>query len=809
MNASDLVHPDSEQLAAFATGHASEETASEISAHLGQCEACRTLIDSMPNDTLLSLLKKPALPETVAGPTAAATTSREIPADLAAHPRYQVLEVLGSGGMGAVYKAEHRLMERHVALKVMSPRLLNRPGMVERFEREVKAAARLAHANIVAAYDADRAGDTHFLIMEFVEGVSLAQRVHEDGPMSVKEACDYLYQAACGLAHAHECGMVHRDIKPHNLMLTSAGQVKILDFGLARFVRETASKDPPTVERTAQPDHSPLTTNDSPLTEAGAVMGTVDFIAPEQANDARQADIRADIYSLGCTLYYLLAGHVPFPSGTAQDKLAAHREQKPAALAGLRSDLPSGLTQVIERMMAKDPAQRYQTPVEVARALAPFAGRAFWSRSRIRRFAIAAALFVAAIVACVIIYIQTDNGEFVIEADSDKVAVMVNGKGVKIRDTGNNREYLLSIGRHRLRAGEYQIDVQELPAGVEFSTTAFALKRGDNRIVSVTFNAKKDPGYLKDDALRWFPGNATFFYASNMEVFPVFSRLQFILMGENLRKGSDQFWRFKDLLGTIDRVSYADVDESQGRDRSRVFVRFTGSIKHNRLVDYFRQEWTGLTIEQTQSNGEPVTFIHDSQSDKGIFGGAIALVGNTDLIFAVHGNKQKHLDAVRECLELRAGRGTSLPVAQAKALEEIPASAWCFAAGVPPAQIKKHWFTPLLIARYGAMSMSGTNDVELRFRGTFPSEAQAKLFVTVLQLTVQAVMKSPVVVSDPSLSAGAAKAISSLRVETDGDRVTSSIQIPSVAWAALMEKLQDTPPEKFKNGGPINPAKEK
>src|SRR5262249_11871361 len=160
-------------------------------------------------------------------------------AALAGHPRYRVLELLGVGGMGAVYKAEHLRMERTVALKVVNRSLTDNPAMVERFTREVKAAAKLAHPNIVTAFDADQAGDTHFLVMEFVEGVSLSRLVAEHGRLPVAEACDYVRQAALGLQHAFARGMVHRDIKPHNLMRTPEGQVKILDFGLARFAMET------------------------------------------------------------------------------------------------------------------------------------------------------------------------------------------------------------------------------------------------------------------------------------------------------------------------------------------------------------------------------------------------------------------------------------------------------------------------------------------------------------------------------------------------------------------------------------------
>jgi tRNA A-37 threonylcarbamoyl transferase component Bud32 len=798
-----LVHPDSEQLAAFATGHASAEIAAEISAHLGECELCRTVVESLPNDTLLSLLKKPlpttGLPETVAGPTAATTC--EIPTDLAAHPRYHVLELLGAGGMGAVYKAEHRLMERHVALKVMNPKLLNRSGSVERFQREVKAAAKLNHSNIVTAYDADQAGDTHFLVMEYVEGVSLAQRVYEHGSLPVLEACDYIYQAALGLQHAFECGMVHRDIKPHNLMLTSAAQVKILDFGLARFVRESASAD-------TQPDPSPLASHPSPLTEAGVVMGTADFIAPEQANDPGEADIRADIYSLGCTLYYLLTGHGPFPGGTALDKLKWHKERAPAPLAKLRSDLPSGLTQVLDRMMAKDPAQRYQKPAEVAKALAPFAGKAFWTRTRIRRSLVAAALLAAAIVAGVIIYIQTDNGEFVIEAESDKVAVMVNGKGVKIRDESTKREYLLKIGRHHLRPGEYRIDVQELPAGVEFATDHFTLRRGDSTAVSVTFNAKKDPGYLKDDALRWFPADATYFQAINMTTFPEFSRLQHLLAGE---VQGDRFRKFGDLMGPLDRHAIAYVENRQHPDQSRSFVRLSGSIKRNRLVDFFRQEFPGVTIEQMESKGEQITLIYDAKSDKGILGGAVALIGTTDvLIGGYFGPSKNHLEVLRQSLERRAGQGASLCVAQAKALQEIPDNVWGLAIGEPPPFFKKNFlFAFMRSARSFAMSMSGTNDIEVRYRGSFSSEGDAKLFMTMLSLMENVFTKAPMVSNNPELSAGVAKAISDVQKERDGDRVTVHIRIPSVAWAALLEKMHDTPLRELMGTPAFDPGTQK
>jgi hypothetical protein len=282
--------------------------------------------------------------------------------ELANHPRYQVLELLGSGGMGAVYKATHRLMQRTVALKVINKDLVANPATVERFHREVQAAARLHHPHIVTAHDAEQAGDVHFLVMEYVQGTDLHKRIARGGPLPIAEACAYVRQAALGLQHAMDNGMVHRDIKPQNLILTPDGQVKILDFGLAALNREI----PP-----AENSSAALAEDTMPgrLTLAGAVMGTPDYMAPEQARDAHAADIRADIYSLGCTLYCLLTGEVPFPGGTYIDKIIAHAERSPRPVREFRKDVPKGLVRLLNRMLDKDPVKRPRSPAEVADAL--------------------------------------------------------------------------------------------------------------------------------------------------------------------------------------------------------------------------------------------------------------------------------------------------------------------------------------------------------------------------------------------------------------------------------------------------------
>jgi serine/threonine protein kinase len=231
------------------------------------------------------------------------------------HPRYRILGTLGSGGTGIVFKAEHRPLERTVVLKIIHKSLTDRPKAIERFRQEAKAAARLNHPNIVEAFDAERAGDLHFLVMEYLGGRNLDELVRSKGPLPVALACEIVRQAALGLQHAHERGMVHRDLKPHNLLSTAAGQVKIVDFGFARFCSEYSG---------------------SSLTAPGVVLGTPDYFAPEQALDARRADIRADIYGLGCTLYFLLAGRPPFPEGSPLQKLMAHQERTPPSLADLR-----------------------------------------------------------------------------------------------------------------------------------------------------------------------------------------------------------------------------------------------------------------------------------------------------------------------------------------------------------------------------------------------------------------------------------------------------------------------------------------
>jgi serine/threonine-protein kinase len=272
---------------------------------------------------------------------------------------YLLLERLGEGGMGQVFKAIHRKMNRVAALKVIRRDKLGNPETIQRFFREVQAAAALDHPNIVSAYDADAVGGVYYFAMEYVEGKDLGRTVKEKGALKFGKACEYMRQAALGLQHAHEKGMVHRDIKPSNIIVRKSGSshheggpaVKILDMGVARL--EGASDE--TGEQ---------------LTQAHSVLGTPDFIAPEQAHDSHTADIRSDLYSLGCTFYYVLTGQVPFPANTPMEKLLKHHLEEPQPVESLRPEVPRGVARLVRRLMAKSPAKRPQTPAEVAEALA-------------------------------------------------------------------------------------------------------------------------------------------------------------------------------------------------------------------------------------------------------------------------------------------------------------------------------------------------------------------------------------------------------------------------------------------------------
>jgi serine/threonine protein kinase len=272
--------------------------------------------------------------------------------------RFVLEDLLGEGGMGRVYKAIDTRLGRTVALKLIRPERLQHAAAQARFDHEILALSKMKHPNVVDVFDAGKLGDTHYYVMEYVDGIDLTRMVRDTGPLPVLEACDYIRQAALGLHHAYEKGLVHRDIKPSNILVSRTNRlVKLVDLGLARLMENDQAVGGEQAGR---------------ITQEGFVIGTPDFLAPEQARNPMAVDIRADIYALGGTLYYLLTGKTPFEGANPTEKLLRHCTEPPPSLLQRRPDAPVALEQIIHWCMAKQPESRPQTPLQLAVALQPF-----------------------------------------------------------------------------------------------------------------------------------------------------------------------------------------------------------------------------------------------------------------------------------------------------------------------------------------------------------------------------------------------------------------------------------------------------
>lgn len=384
MNAADC--PSGEQISKYAAGQLPADIAAELEEHISVCAACAETFHRFDDesDPLLLLLKRPesseqaAYLEEPAYQTAVSSASQlDVSSVLSSTDdsssggerrgldligrrfgQYELQELIGQGGMGMVYRARHLKLDRSVAFKVLPHTVPAGDQTVQRFEREMQAVGRLHHPNIVQAFDADEVDGIHFLAMEYVDGVNLSELLKRHGPLPVAEACELIRQAAIGLQHAFEHGLVHRDVKPGNLMLNRQGTVKLLDLGLALL------------------QGNPLAETGE-LTETGQLMGTVDYMAPEQAENTHDVDIRADIYSLGATLYALLTGSAPF-AGARYDsllkKMAALAAESAAPIRDTHPDVPPELAAIVDRMLFREPAKRFSEPREVVAALSPFAG---------------------------------------------------------------------------------------------------------------------------------------------------------------------------------------------------------------------------------------------------------------------------------------------------------------------------------------------------------------------------------------------------------------------------------------------------
>jgi len=574
MAARPAKHPNAEVLKAFGLGKLDDSSSGALMEHLDLCAACRQIVASQSGDDFLDRLRQalgrsgtPAPAKSLVGmegkpkPPPGPTTLFNLPPELAHYGKYRFVRELGRGGMGVVYQAEQTVMARTVAVKVINPSVLDHPDALPRFQSEVRAAAKLDHPNIVRAYDAEQVGSMHLLVMEYIEGTSLAELVKKKGPLSIAYACHYVRQAALGLQHAFEQGMVHRDIKPQNLMVNARGQVKVLDFGLARMRSERKAG--------------------GGLTQADAFMGTPEYVSPEQATDARSADTRADIYSLGGTLFFLLTGRPPFQEDSIVKLILAQIEKEAPALHDVRPDVPVELSAVVARLLAKDPAQRLQTPIEVEQALAAFVkpgtkqpaaggsasapgvssprtgkviaedtskikailhdvpgkapaqespasvfeglGEAVVSSKKAKParkaamstrkkwwtgVSVAVGLLLLGSLgywlAAVLLRVETPNGTLIVEMNDDEVEARIkNGKLILSGPDGKVR-YTLSPHdrRKQLEAGAYKIRVQGAD-GLVLDTTAFTIKKGGEVRVRVTMAervvAKNTPASLAAD----------------------------------------------------------------------------------------------------------------------------------------------------------------------------------------------------------------------------------------------------------------------------------------------------------------------
>jgi Protein kinase domain len=829
MNAVQQDHPDERQLAALKVGKLTPPESVEIERHVAACDTCCEAMKTLPDDSLVVLLQQPSGISTPTAPTEfvepshpaeVATLAAEpadtgeptaVPPGLANHPRYRILELLGTGGMGDVFKAEHQLMERVVALKVINRSLLEHPTAAERFRREVRAAARLCHANIVTAYDAEQAGDTHFLVMEYVEGTDLATVLSRQGPLPVPTACDYVRQAAQGLQHASERGMVHRDIKPHNLMLTPTGKIKILDFGLARFASENAT----TGQTIDGSSGNSLDPSNKAITQMGTVMGTPDYIAPEQASDAHRADIRADIYSLGCTLYELLTGRVPFPGGSALEKVTAHLERQPTPLTEYRRDVSPELVRVLERMIDKDPAERYQTPEELAEALRPFV-TAQAPPQRRRRWSVAAGIMLAsgflvavALLAAVVIYVRTDKGHFVIETDDENVAVMVNNAGgVKIHDRKSDREYTLGVGGHDLRSGEYLINVSELPAGVVFSSPTFTLKRGERVVVKASFrpgrqSPTREIGDLRSEALSWFPADAALF--GGRAFFPEFAYEQILFASGLVHKAGDPAFRetarkFITSVGRVDRVTFAYAPDAREPLKSRTWVRLTGAIRHDKLLEFFRNEMACDRVQEEKGpKGERITLVTSSQPGHAP---AFAVIDETDLLVAGYVDPNRsHVEVIRQALDVRAGKAPSVADAHVKTLRGIPADVTGLMIGEHPEQWIGYMPFAAALGHVVPERVVGysVKDSDIHAYGdvTLRSTADAKAFVESIESAKQfaslALKNAGMLQPHSRATHFLGEALGSIKTAIQGDHVKIEGRISSDGVEAWLETLKTTP----------------
>ncbi len=486
--------PPRQRLQEYLSGWISEEQATEIEQHLSECTACEQSLRELETtpDSLLQPLRDEA----------AVALDHPVGEDLGA---YELLRPLARGGMGAVYVARHRQLDRNVAIKLLPAPSAENPDALARFRREVRAAGRLSHPAIVAATDAGAQHGTHYLVMELVEGLDLSRLARHVGELPVTDACELARQTALGLSYAHAQGIIHRDIKPSNLMLDQTGQVKILDFGLAQL----SFWDEASVE----------------LTTVGQLMGTLDYMAPEQAQRCGAVDYRADLYALGATLFRLLCGRAPLaatPHQSPLEKLQLLARHEAPQLQTLRSDVSPELADLVAELLARQPEDRPASAAHVAERLAAFTagadlrgllakaqvaaeaepiasrraqvhapwrqpalaaavtGSSSGGRSR-RRGWLAAAAVPLFVLAGVLILLETQKGQLVIDSEVAGVRVQLLQDGQPVREL----EIEPGATATRLRADRYEIVIDSPSDLVVIDKDWFELRRGESVVARV------------------------------------------------------------------------------------------------------------------------------------------------------------------------------------------------------------------------------------------------------------------------------------------------------------------------------------
>ncbi|MCA9155197.1 MAG: protein kinase, partial [Planctomycetales bacterium] len=528
--------PSDEQLSAFIAGRLTAAETDQLAQHLDACADCQQRLAAL-DDSSVSVDSwaaaggaVPFAEESQCGRLVEDLAARRhdaagVGSPVAAAPKqlgeYELLERLGEGGMGAVYKARHRGLETLVAVKVLHPQRQADEITLERFQREMIAIGRLDHPQIVRAIDAGEDQGIHYLVMEFVDGVDLARVVQQGGSLPLADACEVIRQAALGLAYVHRQGRVHRDVKPSNLMLANDGTVKILDLGLAQVAEYTIE------EGGGGADDLLGGSSKADLTRTHQVMGTLEYMAPEQARDSRRVDYRADIYSLGATFYKLLTGHSPFATSgniTAMSQVLAHVQAPAPPVRNYRPDVPADVAILLERMLSKSPHERPDSADEIAAALAPHCRTAALrplletttirsERSTDDRLAatvvelppvrvadhgrrpfpwLAAAVvlgLLAVVMGCMVGLavwtMRPSSGFVVVKAESDETTEALQSQPVFLVRRDNNLRMLLQTGRRRLPAGDYVIET-EAGSALVFSPNRFTVRRNQQLVLQAS-----------------------------------------------------------------------------------------------------------------------------------------------------------------------------------------------------------------------------------------------------------------------------------------------------------------------------------